>query len=374
MERFPYNLIVAGLGACYKEQLAVPLSSWGDPDRHILVDIDEGRFSTLAYGKRLVADITHPPFTSRLSSFERQIIAVISTPEHLTPILALTELGVQNFIVEKPLVNNSEEAEIIRKITSANPKLKIYAIDAYITQVLPLYLLTGKITPDDPRWNWVEDEHKQPPAKDLYNSFVDQIGELEGMEVTILEGGQLGVPDLDKRPWLEKDLVRGGMLLDLGTHALAPLVTAGLIDSADSIRIDIAKRYVLGQDRKSFIDAEPHQPEIYVDTLLGVQCQGRNTPLSIRLAKTFHDGGVWKLIIRGSKGDISVGLRSGQKFTIEPNNGNNIQLRVRRESSDYSLSLAEADLYFKGLPNFDGNQKAALIAIAIIDKIKQKSL
>lgn len=299
---------------------------------------------------------------------------MISTPQHLTPVLALMELGVQNFIVEKPLVNNLKEVEIIRKMTFTNPQLKIYALDAYITKVLPLYLLTGRITPDDPRWNWVEDEYKRPPARNLFNSFTDQIGELDGMKVTILEGGQLGVPDLDRRPWLEDDPVGGGMLLDLGTHALAPLITAGLIDSPDSISVDIAKRYILGQNRKSFVDARPDQPEIYVDILLGVQYQERNIPLSVKLAKTFHDGGVWKLILRGKKGDISVGLRTGQKLIIEPNTGNSIQLRLKMENGVYPLALAEAELYFEGLlPNFDGNQKALLDSITIIDEIKKES-
>lgn len=63
MERFPCDLIVAGLGACYNEHLAKSLASWGNPKTHILVDKDEGRFSTIPQGKRVVADITCSPFT-----------------------------------------------------------------------------------------------------------------------------------------------------------------------------------------------------------------------------------------------------------------------------------------------------------------------
>lgn len=372
MERSPYELMVVGLGAVYQEHLAKPLSSWIDPNRHILVDREYSRFAGIDLGRRVIADINQPPFTTVYFS-GRPTVAVIATPEHLTPLMALQDLGIQRFIVEKPLVNNSSEADVIRNMTSVNKGLKIYALEMCITKVLPLYLLTGMINPDDPRWEWVEDQNGRTPAGNLYNSLEEQIGELEGIESTVLEGGNFGIPDLAIRPWLETDSLRGGMLLDLGTHVLGPLIAAGLIDSPDSVQVDLAKRYVLGEDRRSFVSAAPGQPEMYVDALLGVQYKNRNIPLSVRLAKTFHQGGIWKLIIRGSKGDISIGLRAGQKLTIESNNGNNLSLELRRENGVYPLSLAEADLFFMNHPNFDGNQKALLDSIAIIDKIKQRS-
>lgn len=112
---------------------------------------------------------------------------------------------------------------------------------------------------------------------------------------------------------------------------------------------------------------------MYVDALLGVSFHDRNIPLSIKLAKTFHDGGMWKLVIRGTKGDISIGLRTGQRLTIESSIGNPTQLSLKKENGVYPLSLKEADLYFGRLPRFDGNQKALLESILIIERIKQHS-
>lgn len=369
MERLPYQWIVVGLGAVYQEYLAKPLSLLTDPRTHILIDREGGRFQEIKSSGRIISDINHPPFASNTFS-DLPVVAVIATPEHLKPLETLSELGVRKFVIEKPLVSNQDEIGIFRKIVRFNTGLKVYALEMCITKVLPLYLLTGRISPDDPRWTWVKNQYGRVPSEKLYNSLESQIGEIEGIDGIVLEGGDFGIPDLVLRPWLESDKKTGGMLLDLGTHIFSPLITAGLIASPDSVQVDIAREYILSEDRKTFIEAAAGQPEMYVDALLGIRYEGRNIPLSIKLAKTFHQGGIWKLLIRGSKGDISIGLRTGQPLTIEPNRGNSIQLRLA-ETDGYSLSLAEADLYFQGLPGFDGNQRALLDSIQIIDKIKK---
>lgn len=219
MERLPQGLMVVGLGAVYQEHLANPLSSWVDPGNQILVDREWQRFETIGIGKKVVADINQPPFAPNAFS-DQSMVVVISTPKHLSALISLIELGIERFVVEKPLVNSAREVQIFRDITESNPNIRIYAMEMCLTKVLPLYLLTGKIHPDDPRWEWVEDQDHKPPPSALYNSIEDQIGELEGIEGIVLEGGDFGVPDILRRPWLESDNEGGGMLLDLGTHIL----------------------------------------------------------------------------------------------------------------------------------------------------------
>lgn len=365
------ELMVVGLGAVYREHLVRPLATWGQPDKYFLIDREGQRFTDIRQGRKVVADITKAPFASFAFS-DKSIVALIATPAHLEPLKSLFDLGIKKFIVEKPLVHNLEEVRDFRSIVAVNSGLKVYALEMCLTKLLPLYLLTGVINPDDPRWKWVEDEQGRTPHKCLYQSLEDKIGDLEGIEATIIEGGDFGVSDLNARPWLETDRLRGGILLDLGTHVLSPLIMAGLIKSPDDVSVNIAKRYALGENRKNFVDAAYDQPEVYIDALLGVQYQDRKIPLSIKLSKTFHDGGLWSLVIRGSRGSILGGFRTGQKLIIETTN---TQLMLKQENGVYPSSFKEARLYFDDcLPSFDGNQKALLDAIAIIDKIKQASL
>ena len=366
------ELMVVGLGAVYNEHLGAPLALIGDPRRHVLIDREQKRFDGIQNGIRVISDVNFPPFSLNTFS-DRQVVAIIATPDHLTSLISLKDLGIQKFIIEKPLVNNSQEVDVFRNILMVNPHLKVYALEMCITKLLPLYLLTGQINPDDPRWQWVEDQSGRILPRNFFNSFESRIGELQAIEGTLSEGGDYGTADLVERSWLEKDKLRGGMLLDLGTHVLGPLVTAGLIDSPDSIQVDIAKRYVLGENRRSFVEAKANQPEIYVHALLGIKYQGRDIPLTMTLGKTYFSGGMWGLKISGSNGEISMGFLPPQKVNIASYNRNNIQLGLKNENGVYPLSLTEAEMCFRGLKGFDGNQKALLDSIIIIDKIKAAS-
>lgn len=368
------RVIVAGTGLGYEEKLQQALDVLGPADRRIFIDCNLGRLGG-RHSQRVLADVRKPPLNFCQLAAEQRLehIGLIATPDHLPALTALTEAGLRKFIVEKPLVNNQAEVEELKVLIKKYPGLMIYPLDFYVQKAAPLLILTGAISPLDPRWQWVQTESGEPVDPSLADSLQEMIGSIEGIEATILEGGQLGVPDLDKRRWLEVDPQQGGMLLDLGTHALTPLVAAGLI-SADRVSVDIAERYILGHDRYSFVrTTSSDHPEILAKSILSLKQNDRAVPIILTVGKTYHSGGMWELIIRGEEGDLVMGLRTGQKLTVIPKNGSIIELKLKSGSDPYKLAFQEADMCFRnsGLGTF--MLKAMFDSIEIIEMIKSKA-
>lgn len=378
-----YGVIVVGAGAVYDEKIRGALDRLGPVDKRVLIDWESKRIGQekstesvnttgAARPSFVIADSRRAPFNiDQLSESKRkEFVVFVAVPDHLGTIKSFVAGGFRRFIVEKPMVNNGKEVAALEGLKKDHPDLLVYPLDFYVQKVAPLLLLTGRIKTTDPRWEWVTTGDGQPVARELAGALSQKIGELEGIEVIVLEGGNLGLPDLAKREWLEKDEVRGGMLLDLGTHALAPLVAAGLL-SAETTEIVQASRCVFGSDRKSYVPALPGQPEMYARALLTSYQSGRSLPLALTVGKTFHDGGMWSLTLRGSRGYIFMGLRTGDSLMVIPKEGDGIRLKLKAGSDPYALACQEADMYFQRPSNFDGNMQAMLDAIAIIDQIKQ---
>lgn len=369
---YDYHVVVAGIGAVYSEHINQPLDILGPSQKRILLDSSHERISSTQNLNRLLADARHAPFDlERLSEEERlSYVVLIATPDHFQAIKSFANAGFRNLIVEKPLVNNAQEIVGLKDVIQDNPEIKIYPLDFYVQKTAPLHLLTGSILPDDQRWNWIEDENGAIVDRRFSGSLEKFIGDMEGIDMTIVEGGSFGIQDLDRRTWLEHDKDRGGMLLDLGTHAFAPLF-ASHIGNADNITVETASRYILGKNRRSFINAHDDQPEIYAEALLSLRMKQKIIPVTIKVGKTFHDGGIWKLIIRGSEGDISMGLRSGQHLTVQPNEGSDFSLFLRKGSNPYALAFQEAHMLFSDMIKSRDVLQPMLDAITVIDKIKQ---
>lgn len=371
-----YKVIVAGAGVVLQEKFTPEvLDRLGPPKTRIIFDLTQQRVLDEETRKRsnnlLVADGQKAPFKIPEDRREEYVCAV-TTPEHLRVIRSLIETGVKKFIVEKPLVNNSTEANKLEELLRENPDLRLYPLDFYVQKAAPLLILTGAIKSEDPRFSWVVMGGDDSEVNgELCGSLENHIGKIEGIEVTVFEGGNLGTPDIAKRRWLVEDKTRGGMLLDLGTHALAPLFASKVL-SADEIKVESAFREVFGKDGMSFIKAKRGQPETCAGALLTVRIKDREIPLILTVGKTFQDGGVWKLIIRGEKGDISFGLRTGQRLTVEPKEGQSFQLKLRKQDP-YGMAFQEAKMYFGNYPGFDGNLGAMLDSIRLIDEIKRVS-
>ena len=362
-----YHVILAGAGAVVQEKFTPEvLDKLGSSTQRYIFDLDHRRLLDAETRKRssklVVADGEATPFKIP-EGREREYVGIVATPEHLGVIRSLTESGVRKFIVEKPLVNNTTEIAELHKLLSQYPDLKVYPLDFYVQKATPLLVLTGAISSDDPRREWVT----EGTSGDLY----EHIGELEGIQVTVFEGGGFGLPDLAKRKWLEEDSLRGGQLLDLGTHAFTPLIAAGVIP-VSGVKVESATREILGDDRHSFTKAPPYRPEIVSKATLSIPASEGYIPCIMTVGKSFHSGGMWELVLRGSRGDLVMGLRTGQRLTVIPKSAPTFEMSLKI-NDPYGLAFQEADMYFRGIGGFDGNLPAMLKSIEIIDQIKAKS-
>lgn len=226
-----YHVIVAGAGAVLQEKFTpAVLDKLGPASKRIIFDRDIDRVldeeTRIRASNRLVANGFLVPFSGIQV---RDCIGLITTPEHLEVIRQLSGAGVKKFIVEKPIVSSLEEIDQLRQLLSLKSDLKVYPLDFYVQKAAPLLVLTGAIKPEDLRCSWVVMGDGSPVPPEMFGNLENLIGKIEGVYTIVYEGGGFGLPDLAKRPWLENDNLRGGMLLDLGTHALTPLIAAGVI-------------------------------------------------------------------------------------------------------------------------------------------------
>lgn len=364
---YPYTILVAGTGALYEEKLRDTFDRLNPPGL-MLFDKDITRVRDLPEKSlRFSADAGTPPFQF---TEQQNVVAFIATTDHLSSITALFKGGLTRFIVEKPLASNSQQAHELTKFLHVHPDVKIFPLDFYEQKALPVAIISGAVTSNDPRWERVTTIDGQPVPPDMSGKLPELIGDIVGIEVVIIEGGTFGLPDIDKRRWLIDDPIRGGVLLDLTTHALLPL--RSLIELSQ-LRIETATRYKLSEDMLSFVRASPDDVEVYTEILLTTERNGKHIAVKMSIGKTFHDGGLWRLGVRGSKGELTMGLRTGQCLTIQPNDKPAISLKLRRGSDPYALAFEEARWFFEG--KIDGTQMLAdmVAAILLIDQIKEKS-
>lgn len=361
-----YHVIVAGAGAVVQEKFTPSvLDKLGPFSKRVIFDSKYDRLIDQEIRDRVDMRVVAKGQAAPFRVSPENYVGVITTPEHLEVIRSLTESGVRQFIVEKPLVNNSVEIAHLRKLLTQYRDLKVYPLDFYVQKAAPLLVLTGAIKPDYPRYSWVVMGDGSPVPPEISGSLEDLTGNIEGVTTTVLEGGSFGLPDLSKRTWLEKDILRGGMLLDLGTHALTPLIAAGIIPLS-GVDVITAERYVIGEDCNSYVKAPPGRPEMYSKAHLSVNSERGKFPVEVTVGKTFEDGGIWHTYIRGSKGEISMGLRTGQRLTVIPKSGTTFEMALK-VNDPYGLAFQEAEMYFREYPGFDGNLPAMLKSIEIID-------
>ncbi len=108
--------------------------------------------------------------------------------------------------------------------------LKVYCAEQYLAKTAPLQFVQGVINSDDPRVRLMSWRNSS-----ITRNYVAQLGAIEGVDVCVLESGNYALPDLQRRPWLRFNSDTGGMIRDLGTHALAPLVAAGIMGAEPTI-------------------------------------------------------------------------------------------------------------------------------------------
>lgn len=287
----------------------------------------------------------------------KSAIILVLTPDHYETVKRIAEMGFRNIVVEKPLVSRDHELPLILELAQQR-NLKLYAVDMYLPKAFSLVAVLGVVPDNDPRLAFLSSN--MPSFATVRN----HLGDIEGVSVSVVEGGDLGLPSLDRRQWLEKDPEVGGMLRDLGTHAFGPLVNAGLLAStAEVCSATLAK---LTPDRSGLTPVATRKD---VEMYVSAQLANGDIPIHVALGKLPQKGGEWSLSIRGSKGMFFSSLRSGQPAVVLADDGTvtSIWLTV----SPLGFILEEIRMFYGGLlPTFDGNVGVISASLAINEKVR----
>jgi len=351
------SIVVVGAGRVFLQHYLKPLAEapvrvLGIVDPAFSAENKSHEVLRTAWIVRSVAEI---PEEAR----KPEVIALVLTPDHYPLIGELAATGFKRIMVEKPLVHRDDEVEKVRELIKS-AGLHLYATDSYILKVFPLLVVLGLIAERDPRRKFVEISGEQ--NRDLKSA----LGKIEAVSIQIIEGGDFSLPDLAKRPWLERDHEIGGVLLDLGIHALALLVTTGLLTGAASVHhVALAK---LSPDRTSLVPIPPamNEVELYVSALLTES----NIPIQLDFGKVPFSGGTWTLSIRGENAMFYAGLRAEKTSVLVAHSGKVAQFDLTQ--SAYAMVIEEALMYFRNdLPGFDGNTSAFFQGREVLRKLKR---
>lgn len=324
-----------------------------------VVDPDEGarrRASEAAPGIQTFARGNDIPASDVTGS-----IALVATPDHFPVIQELAGLGFREFIVEKPIVARDAEVEKLGALATQK-KLKIYSIDHYYLKFLALEFTLGRLTGGDPRAKFLEfrGDHKPEEISNI-------LGAVEGVTYTNIEAGDLGIPTLDTRPWIEHDPELGGMLRDLGTHAFGPLMRAGLLaPEADIADVGLAK---FTKARDGF---EPARSKNDIEMWVRALMVSNGITVNVAFGKAPFPGKERSLAVRAANGVFFAGLARGQSSVLMTNDGRTTRISLKKAESD--LVLEEAISFFTGkLPaHFDGNLNASLGALRLNQRLRAK--
>lgn len=348
------DLIVVGAGEVFEKNWLPAIRKAEKSGKVRLVGIVEPQ----DHRRRSVA-LYHPSIWAASSLRDipdyasRDTIVLVLTPDHFSVVQEIAMMGFKNIIVEKPLVSRDYEIPLFLDLV-AKHRLKLYAVDMYIPKMFSFGMVCGTFSVEDPRVALFS----SGPHCDL------PLGRVEGISVSVIEGGDLGVPSLLRRPWLLNDPEIGGMLRDLGTHVFAPLANVGLLGPGFKVsHVALAK---LTADRS---DIEPVTNRTDVETYVAVQLAWNDIPIHAVFGKLPQQGGEWSISVRGSKGMFFAGLRSGQPAVVLSNNGATSVLQLSVSSMEFVLE--EILMFYGGLlPSFDGNLGAIRTSLEINRKIR----
>lgn len=288
---------------------------------------------------------------------------LILTPDHYPAIVEAVERGYTRLIVEKPIVSRLLELPRLEALI-ARAGIKVYAVDQYLPKAMPFQLTGGARKPNDPMVAYVAVRSRAWMGT---LASVASLGTIEGISVSIIESGGFCLPDLGRRPWLRYDRETGGILADLGTHALAPLIAANHLDP-DDIEVVDAKLLRIPDSNSGLVPLErENEVEMYVSALL----LSRGLLIQASFGKVPGGEGIWSLSARFAGGMFYSGLRSDQGSVITFPDGMSVGFKLTVHPCVYALE--EAECFFAGkLPGFDGNMRAVAGSLKICEKIKQK--
>ncbi len=173
----------------------------------------------------------------------------------------------------------------------------------------------------------------------------DTIGEVKSVEVDVLEGEGL-VGRLDHRgEHLISRNKGGGMIHDLGIHALSPLIplqdTIGeLLPSTIQVRTAHSKEYV--KMAEELFSLQPHEVgESYAEIVLSTS---KGIPVRIRVGKyVCHNENRRSLTIRGQDGSLILDL-SDPRLSLKNSKGDLTHIYTLPKTDDKYYAVLRASL------------------------------
>lgn len=293
-------------------------------------------------------------------SVPRDTLVLVATPDHFPVVKGLAEMGFKNLIIEKPLVSRDGELGKFMKLAKQSG-LRVYALDHHIQKAFSLQVVLGIVNMGDPRLEMltIDGAHELEEIPGI-------LGKIEGVNLTNIEAGDLGIPYLDQHPWVEHDPVLGGIIRDLGPHAFAPLAAAQLLkDNATILYVKLAK---LSKDRRGLEPVTSRDDiEMYVFCLLAQE----GTSLVVTFGKVPTAGGERSLVVHGKTGFYFLELPRNRDAVVMTHDGKTTRLSLRVSTNRFVVE--EIYLFYKGLlpSTFDGHLQAAYTALITNMRIRK---
>ncbi len=238
-------------------------------------------------------------------------------------------------LIEKPFALTSEELSRLQTVID-DESSKVGLIEYYLTmKSAPLFAHTGHL--DKESFFFTRGLMRQGIASDALSS-INSIGGIVSVTVEVLEGEGL-VGRLDHRgEHLISRKKGGGMIHDLGIHAIAPLIPlrdfiGELLPSTMSVRTAHSSEYV--KMAEQLFDLEPHEVgESYAEITLTTS---KDIPVCVRVGKyVCHGENRRSLTMKGKNGSIVLDL-TNPRVTLMRSDG--------KEESAYSLPKTEEKYY-----------------------------
>ncbi len=299
---------------------------------------------------------------------------------HASDAKDLTENGFK-VMLEKPYFLNNSQSKIVKNIIGSNDLNQLILLEYYIQmKTIPLLILAGKIKKDSfylTKPNLLQTEEGMLVYAKSVNDLVGQlkkiIGKPQKVVVELLEGeGKTG--RLDHRGAYLSDIkIGGGVILDLGIHAFAPLFI--LEDYLGEIDVSFLGGFVRAAKCKEHIEMCKEKfllpenevaetcAEIKMNTKIGI-------PINVIVGKyVLPDKNRRQIVIYGDKNMVKMDLSNCSLSII--NNGKEEKILTFPKKSDskyYSVVRSGLEISKNNSPfTFNLKQKALKVQSFVLN-------
>lgn len=350
------NLIIVGLGDYYKKILEPTLQKLHQENRAVLIATVD------IYPRTDSSDVFHvvrngEPLSQLLQEFKHKdpiVILAHANHMHVSDTIDLCSHGFK-VALEKPYALNVES---LRTLFNAVNSELYFLIEYYVMmKAIPLLLGYGLV---DTKSFYCTDSVVKPleflvskhmTIDDFAGSLPDIVGDIESVHVDLLEGeGDTGT--LQHRGVSLVDIrAGGGMIQDLGIHALAPIYAiSGYLGSLkytpDHKSLNIAKCVdCVTMAKEKFNLPDSSVGETYASFTLSSKT---GVPVTVRLGKyVFGDRNQRGISIQGKKSKLYLDLNNPKLFI------NDIPaLEVTKDQFKYYPVIRAMIDYFETKPLF----------------------